>query len=54
MQYGDLIIHCEVRRLPRGQVLRSFWKRYNIVHDFLEENDELPEEKLFCVIKMDF
>ena len=54
MQYGDLILHCEVCRLSRGQVLRRFWKLNNIVHDCLEEKDELSEEKLFCVIKIDF
>ena len=54
MQYGDIILHCEVRRLSRGQVLRRHRKLNNIVHNFLEEKDELPEEKLFCVIKMDF
>ena len=54
MQYGELILHCEVRRLSSGQVLRRFWKLDNIVHDFLEEKDELPEEKLFCAIKIYF
>ena len=54
LQYGDLVLHCEVRRLSRGQVLRRFLKLNNIVHDFIEEKEELPEEKLFCVIKMDF
>ena len=54
MLYGDLILHYEVRRLSRGQVLRRFWKRNNNVRDILDEKDELPEEKLFCVIKMDF
>ena len=50
MQYGDLILHCEVRRLSSGHVLRRFWKLNNIVHDPLEEKDELSEEKLFCAI----
>ena len=50
MQYGDLILHWEVCRLSRGQVLRRFWKLNNIVHDFLEEKDELPEEKLSYMI----
>ena len=54
MQYGDNILHCEVRRLSRRQVLRRFLKLNNIVRDFLEEKDDLPDEKLFCVIKMDF
>ena len=50
MQYGDLILHCEVRQLSGGQVLRRFLKLNNIKHDFLEEKDELSEEKPFCVI----
>ena len=54
MQYGDLILHGEVRQLYRGQVLRRFGVLNNIVQEFLEEKDELHEEKLFCVIKMDF
>ena len=44
MLHGDLMHHCEVRRLCRGQVIRRFCKLSNIVHDFLEEKDELPEE----------
>ena len=44
-EYGDLILHCEVRWLSRGQVLKRFWKLKRIVHNFLEEKDELPEER---------
>ena len=47
MQYGDLILHGEVHRFSRGQVLRTFLKLNNVVHNFLEENYELPEEKFF-------
>ena len=48
-EYGDLILHCEVRWLSRGQVLKQFWKLKRIVHNFLEEKDELPEERaLLC------
>ena len=54
MQYGNLILHCEVRRLSRGHVHIIFWKLINIVHDFLDEKDELPEEKPFCAKKIDF
>ena len=54
MLYGDLIFHCEVRQRSRGQVLRIFWKLNNMAHDFLEEKDELPKEKLLCVIKNGF
>jgi len=47
--YGDLILQCEVRWLSRGQVLKRFWKLKLIVHDFLEEKDELPKERaLLC------
>ncbi|XP_068240793.1 general transcription factor II-I repeat domain-containing protein 2A-like [Palaemon carinicauda] len=49
MEYGDLILHCEVRWLSRGQVLNRFWKLENIVHDFLKEKGELPEKSaLLC------
>ncbi|XP_076358929.1 general transcription factor II-I repeat domain-containing protein 2-like [Tachypleus tridentatus] len=49
MEYGNLILHCEVHWLSRGQVLKRFWKLKNIVHDFLEEKEELPEERtLLC------
>jgi len=38
-----------VRWLSRGQVLKRFWKLKHIVHDFLEEKDELPKERaLLC------
>ena len=44
----------KVNWLTRGQVLRILCKLNNIVHDFIEDKDELPKEKLFCVIKIDF
>ena len=48
-EYGDLILHCEVRWLFRGQILKRIWKLKRIVHNFLEEKDELPEERaLLC------
>ena len=48
-EYGDLILHCEVRWLSREQVLKRLWKLKRIVHNFLEEKDELPEERaLLC------
>lgn len=37
--------------VSRGQVLRRFWKLKNIVHDYLEEKDELSKEKAICVMK---
>ena len=36
-EYGNLILHCEVRWLSRGQVLARFWKLKNAIHNFLEE-----------------
>lgn len=49
LEYGDLVLHCEVRWLSRGQVLNRFWKLKNTIHDFLEEKNELPEERaLLC------
>ena len=45
MEYGDLILHFKVHWLSRGQLLRRFWKLKNIIRDFLEGKDELPEEK---------
>ena len=52
MQYADLILHCEVRLISRGQALRRFWKLNNIAHDFLEEKDELPEENGFSILHL--
>jgi len=38
-----------VRLLSRGQVLKRFWKLKHIVHDFLEEKDDLPKKRtLLC------
>ena len=45
LKYGDIVLHCEVRWLSRGQVMKRLWKLKNIVHDFLEEKNELPEER---------
>jgi len=48
-EYFDLILHCKVRWLSGGQVLKRFWKMKHTVDDFLEEKDELPEERaLLC------
>ena len=49
LEYGDIVLHCEVRQLSRGQVLKRFWRLKNTVHDFLEEKNALPEERtLLC------
>ncbi len=49
MEYGDLILHCEVRWLSKGKVLSRFWEMKNSVYNFLEEKNELLEERsLLC------
>ena len=45
MEYGDLVLHCVVRSLSKGQVLKRFWKLENTVHDCLEEKNELSQER---------
>ena len=44
LEYGDLVLHCEVCWLSRGKVLNRFWKLKNTVHDFLEEKNGLLGE----------
>jgi len=48
LEYGDLVLHCEVCWLSRGQVLNRFLEAKNTVHDFLEENELLEERALSC------
>ena len=49
MEYNDLVLYCEVRWRSNGQHLERFWKVKNVVGDFLEEKDELPEiRSLLC------
>ena len=43
MEYGDLVLYCEVRWLSKGQLLERLWKLENVVGNFLEEKDELPD-----------
>ena len=44
-EYGELLIHCEVRWLSKGKVLSRFWALKNSVYLFLSEIDELPTER---------
>ena len=48
-EYGNLILHFEVRWLSKGQVLARFWKLKNAIHNFLEERNELPEERTLLI-----
>ena len=45
LEYGELLLHCDVRWLSRGQVLSRFWKLKNAVSNFLEQENELPDER---------
>lgn len=45
VEYGDLIVCCEVRWISRCHVLSRFWKLNNSVDNFLEEKSELHEER---------
>ena len=45
LEYGELILHCDVRWFSRGQVLSRFWKLKNAVSNFLEQENELPDER---------
>ncbi len=44
LQYGHVVLHCEVPWLSRGQLWSRFWKLNCTVYNFLEEINELPEE----------
>ena len=46
-EYGDLILHCEVRWLSKGKVLSRFGELKNRVLEFLTEIDEFPAEHGF-------
>lgn len=45
LEYGELILHCEVRWLSKGESLSRFWKLKNAVLNFHEEKNELPDER---------
>lgn len=49
MEYGELVLHCEVRWLSRGQVLSRFWKLKSAVYNFLEQENELPNERSLLI-----
>ena len=51
MEYGDLVLYCEIGWLSKGQLLEQFWKLKNVVGDFLEEKSELPDIRSFCVMR---
>ena len=49
MEHGDLILYCEIRWLSREKILSKFWELKNAIYNFLEEKNELPEERsLLC------
>ncbi|KII64008.1 General transcription factor II-I repeat domain-containing protein 2A [Thelohanellus kitauei] len=39
-EYGELLLHCEVRWLSKGKVLSRFWALKNSIYLFLSEIDE--------------
>lgn len=43
-EYGELLLHCEVRWLSKGKVLSRFWGLKNHIMEFLAEIKELPAE----------
>ena len=47
MEYGDLVLYCEIGWLSTGQLLEQFWKLKNVVGDFLEEKSELLDIRSF-------
>ncbi len=44
LQYGDLVLHYEVRWSSRIQRLSRFQKLKNTLYNFIQEINELPEE----------
>ena len=43
---GELLLHCNVRWLSKGNALDRFWNLKECVLTYLEENNELPNECL--------
>lgn len=44
-EYGELLLHCEVRWLSKGKVLSRFWDLKRSILEFLTEINELPIER---------
>jgi hypothetical protein len=43
----ELLLHCTVRWLSRGQALERYWNLRNSVLGYLEESDQHPDECSF-------
>ncbi|KII74578.1 hypothetical protein RF11_16188 [Thelohanellus kitauei] len=48
-EYGELLLHCEVRWISKGKVLSHFWALKNSTYLFLFETDELQTEREYIL-----
>lgn len=48
-EYGELLLHCDVRWLSKGKVLSRFWELKESIYLFLSEIDDLPTERQ-CIV----